>query len=335
VRPSGQVSWLPDRCSPDPSRDRSQWLRRVHSPVTVARPRRSSTGFPVREIGLDPSRFRPDPLPPVGSPRGHEPLRLSSGCYRLGKPPAGTTAPPRLCSPGIGGVRRLIGYLVLTVVAAGCQAAASPPTSPPAAQQVRIRESPSPFREVTAGDVRALIPDAWDAVPAGMADDVREGFIARPRPGAWEDGAQREGMAALWVDGTRVGVPSDYYYLAAAGSALDILTRSRNCSATRQTVVVDHAPAFTSGAADSPGDYIAHGQGTCSIGRTPTRWAYFVAAPGFGPAREVGIPKSSLYVVVAFMPDGPRTDRVLTKLVETTEFGGASMTDFIAAARTA
>ena len=231
-------------------------------------------------------------------------------------------------------MRRLIGYLVLTMVAAGCQAAPSP-TSAPGAPQVRIRESPSPFREVTAGSVRALIPDAWDAVPAGTADDLREGFIARPRPAAWEDGGLREGMAALWVDGTRVGVPSDYYYLAAAGSAMDILTRSRNCSATRQTVIVDHVPAFASGPVDSPGDYIAHGHGTCSLGRNPTKWAYFVAAPGYGPVREVGIPDSSLYVVVAVMPDGPRTSRVLTKLLERTEFGGATMTDFIAAARAA
>ena len=44
---------------------------------------------------------------------------------------------------------------------------------------------------------------------------------------------------------------------------------------------------------------MAQGKGTCNIHGTPTRWAYFVAAPGFGPVRRMGIPASGLYVVVA------------------------------------
>jgi hypothetical protein len=231
-------------------------------------------------------------------------------------------------------VRRAIGCLVLALVAAGCRAATIPRPSVAAEPPLRIQESPSPFREVTAGPVRALIPDDWDAVPAGDPDDPQEGFFARPRPGAWEDGRLREGMAAVWVDGAKVGVPSDYYYLAATRQALDLLlTRSRNCSATKQTVVVDHAPAYADGDPDSPGDYVAHGQGACTAGVTPTRWAYFVAAPGYGPVREVGIPSSGLYVVVAVMPDSPRAPALLTKLLLRTEFAGASMDDFIAAAR--
>ena len=232
-------------------------------------------------------------------------------------------------------MRKVIGYVVLALVAAGCRAATIAPSPVAAGPPLRIQESPSPFRRIMAGPVHALIPDDWHAVPAGDLSGAREGFIARPRPGAWEDGRLREGMAAVWVDGTKVGVPSDYYYLAAAGQALDLITRSRNCSATRQTVVVDHLPAFANGDPDSPGDYVAHGRGTCSAGEAPTRWVYFVAAPGYGPVREVGIPNSGLYVVVAAMPDGPRAPALLTKLLLRTEFAGASMDDFIAAARAA
>ncbi|HZD17687.1 MAG TPA: hypothetical protein VE669_06055, partial [Actinomycetota bacterium] len=74
-------------------------------------------------------------------------------------------------------------------------------------------------------------------------------------------------------------------------------------------------------------------RGRCTIGRHPTRWAYFVAAPGYGPVREVGIPNSGLYVVVAVMPDAPRARAVLDRLVQRTEFGGISVADMIEAAR--
>ncbi len=232
-------------------------------------------------------------------------------------------------------MRKVIGYLVLSLVAAGCRAATLPVSSPVSDPVLEIRESPSPFREVTVGPVSAMIPDAWKPISAFSEDDPREGIIARPRPGAWEDGRVREGMAALWVDGARVGVPSDYYYLAATSHALDLITRSRDCSATRQTVIVDHVPAYAAGDPDSPGDFVARGRGTCQVGEQPTRWAYFVAAPGYGPVREVGIPSSGLYVVVAVMPDEPRTPELLNKLLARTEFGGATIEDFIAAARAA
>jgi hypothetical protein len=139
----------------------------------------------------------------------------------------------------------------------------------------------------------------------------------------------------MWIDGTRVGVPSDYYYLAATGTALDLITGSGECSATRERVIADHRPAFASGDPDSPGDYVATGRGTCTVGRQPTRWAYFVAAPGYGPVREVGIPSSGLYVVVAVMPDSPRVLHTLARMLERTRFGEASVADLIAAARPA
>ncbi len=229
-------------------------------------------------------------------------------------------------------MRRVVGCFVLALVAAGCRAAALPVPPSPGDGTPEIHESPSPFRSVTVGSVRAVIPDEWRPIPAFDDDDPREGIVARPRPGAWEDGQIREGMAALWVDGAKVGVPSDYYYLAATSHALDLITRSRDCRTTRETVIVDHLPAYAAGDADSPGDFIARGHGRCEVDQVPTRWAYFVAAPGYGPARQIGIPSSGLYVVVAVMPDGPKAPSVLNKVLLRTEFAGATIEDFIAAA---
>jgi hypothetical protein len=137
----------------------------------------------------------------------------------------------------------------------------------------------------------------------------------------------------MWIDGTRVGVPSDYFYLAAAGPAVGLLTNASPCSATREQVIVDHRPDFASADPDSPGDYVAYGHGTCTFGRQPSRWVYFVAAPGYGPVRELGIPSSGLYLVVAVVPDSPRAPRILERLLDATRFGGATVDDLIAAAR--
>jgi hypothetical protein len=229
-------------------------------------------------------------------------------------------------------VRKVIGYMVIALVAAGCRdaTASTPPATPP---DLQIRESPSPYTQVTAGAVTAMVPDRWHPQPFVGPGNAERGFIASPAPDHWADSrAPVEGMAALWVDGTRVGVPSDYYYLAATGPALDLLTDSARCSSTSNQVVVNHRPSFADGPPDSPGDYMAVGQGVCQVHHTATRWAYFVAAPGYGPVREVGIPSSGLYVVVAVMRDSPRAAATLDRLVNRTQFGGASVTDFIAAA---
>jgi hypothetical protein len=240
-----------------------------------------------------------------------------------------------ICSPlGIDGVRRVITGIVVSLVAAGCHGGdvGSPDATAPL---LLISESPAPaFNEVTAGPVRALIPERWRAVLAGQAGGLQQGLIASPRPRDWgrPDGSV-EGMAAVWVDVARVGVPSDYYYLAATGPALQRLTHSKDCRPTSHRVIVDHPPALLAGAEDSPGDYVARGQGLCVIGETPTRWAYFVAAPGYGPVRQIGIPSSGLYVVVAVLPDSHRAPTMLDKLLGSTQFAGAGMSDFIAAAR--
>ena len=59
-----------------------------------------------------------------------------------------------------------------------------------------------------------------------------------------------------------------------------------DCRALSEHVIVDHRPSFFTGEAGSAGDYVARGEGTCEVGGTLTRWAYFVAAPGFGPVRQ-------------------------------------------------
>ncbi len=228
-------------------------------------------------------------------------------------------------------MREVIGCLVLCAVAAGCGPARLPAAT--SASAIRIHESPSPFREVTAGPVRALIPDGWEPVAAADPGDAREGIIARPRPGSFEGGRVREGMAVLWIDGARVGVPSDYYYLAAARHPLPPLARGVDCRRVREQVFADHLPSWASGDPDSPGDYVARASGRCRVGRTDTRWAYFVAAPGYGPVRELGIPSSGMYLVVAVMPDGPRVAAMLNRLLLRTAFGDATVEELIAAAR--
>jgi hypothetical protein len=225
-------------------------------------------------------------------------------------------------------VRRLLAGFVLALTAAGCGDVGGPTAL--VARPLTVVSSPSPFSRVTAGEVRALIPDDWHAVSAGR--DVHEGFFASPEPDAWPrmDGSV-SGISATWIDATQVGVPSDLYYMVATGPALGLLTHSPGCRSISQRVIADHRPGYLTGRA-SVGDYIAQGTGRCEVRGVPTRWAYFVAAPGFGPAREVGIPSSGLYEVVAVLPDSRRASGMLRTLMRGATFGGAGVRDFIAAA---
>jgi hypothetical protein len=235
-------------------------------------------------------------------------------------------------------VRKVTGYLLIALVAAGCRDATATPTPPPA-QGVYLRESPTPYTGVTAGDVHALIPDRWKPRLAGPDGGFERGFIASPslgeRWGSLGEGRVGEGMAAVWIDGTEVGVPSDYYYLAATGAAVDRLTDTSGCNAVKPTIFADHRPSFADGPRNSPGDYVALGEGVCSPAHRPKRFVYFVAAPGYGPVHRIGIPASGLYVVVAVVADSPRAESVLDKLVFATRFGSASVGDLIRAAKTA
>jgi hypothetical protein len=222
----------------------------------------------------------------------------------------------------------LLGF-IMTFAAVSCAAADSQPQARPQAQ-IQIHPTDSPYVQVDAGEVHALVPHGWQAVPAN-ADGIREGFVASPQPSAWGafDG-ETYGMAATWIDATQVGVPSDFYYLAATGPLLAQLTAMPGCRMKQHTVFADHMPSFVpTGAAGSAGDYVARGEGICRAPDRPaTRWSYFIAAPGFGPARSIGIPSSGLYLVVAMTRESPRAHQILDRLLDSIRFGSAGILDF-------
>lgn len=229
-------------------------------------------------------------------------------------------------------MRRAILGVAVTLASAGC--GLTPPGAHPAANadEINIQASPTAFTEITAGPVRAMIPDGWQ--PVAASGDAREGFSASPSPARWSrmDGTT-EGITATWVDATQIGVPSDFYYLAATGPLFSRLLDSPDCRAESQQVLLDDSPSFVSGVRGSFGDYMARGEGSCRTRGHATRWAYFVAAPGFGPVRRLGIPRSGLYVVVAVLQDRRGVDRTLQLLIDRTRFGGAGIRDFVRAAR--
>jgi hypothetical protein len=231
-------------------------------------------------------------------------------------------------------LRRIVLGIIVVLVGAGCGHATGAGEPAPVAGRVSIRSTPSPFSQVTAGSVTALVPDGWRAEPAASRVGIRDGFVASPEPRAWRrmDGTTT-GMTATWIDATRVGVPSDFYYLAARGPLLSRLTHSHACRADHTRILVDNRPTFAHGTPGSPGDYVARAEGTCHAAGHPTRWAYFIAAPGFGPIHRLGIPSSGLYVVVAVMPDSALAASQLRRLIAHTSFAGASVNDLAAAAR--
>ncbi|MEA2555486.1 MAG: hypothetical protein QOI60_817 [Actinomycetota bacterium] len=205
----------------------------------------------------------------------------------------------------------------------------APPPGPPVAAP---RTAPSPYTEIVSGSVTALVPRNWQTMPAPTVDGIRGGFFASPHPRAWDrmDGSVA-GMAATWVDATKVGVPSDYYYLAATGPLLDRLTDGGGCRAVHNQIFANHRPGFDGTRGPSPGDYIARADGRCSGAGASTRWASFVAAPGFGPAHEVGIPGSGLYVVVAVLRATEGAGSKLNHLVRHTAFGGTTVPELVGA----
>jgi hypothetical protein len=229
-------------------------------------------------------------------------------------------------------LRRAILGIVVSLAGVACTASSPDPGHAPLADQIRVQGSPSPYSEVSAGPVHALVPDGWR--PIAATTFAGEGFFASPSPHAWSrmDGTT-EGIAATWVDETEVGVPSDFYYLAATGPLFSRLLDSPDCRADSQRIYLNHRPSFAAGKEGSPGDYMARGEGTCDARGHATRWAYFVAAPGFGPVRAMGIPRSGLYVVVAVLRDGHQAGRVLQRLIDQTRFGDAAIRDFVRAAR--
>jgi hypothetical protein len=232
-------------------------------------------------------------------------------------------------------MRRLIACAAVLVTASACRGLAptSAPPDPPA--RLVFTPLPDPYTQVTAGPVQAIVPDRWDSVLAGEGGGLHQGLMSSPRLDRWRrlDGSV-QGMAAVWLDVARVGVPSDYYYLAASGPVLDSLTSREECRHDQHEILVDHRPDFV-GPVDviaSPGDYVARGSGTCIHQGRSTRFAYVIAAPGFGPVRQVGIPNSGLYVVVAVVKSSPQAARELRQMLLSARFGDASVEDLLAAA---
>jgi hypothetical protein len=227
--------------------------------------------------------------------------------------------------------RSLLGIGAVVMMSACAQV--SPASSP--VQDLLVTSSPAPFDLVTAGQVQGAVPDDWHATLADPSFGIRGGFVASPRTGRWSDiDGSAVGMSATWVDATRVGVPSDYYYLAANGPLLSRLTTSADCREQSRRVYLDRRPSFDLDR-HSPGHFMAEGAGVCHLGASATRYAYFVAAPGFGPVHEVGIPSSGLYVVVAVVPAGRGAKNLLEELIGRTRFGDSGVRDFVALARPA
>lgn len=226
-------------------------------------------------------------------------------------------------------VRALLMGFVAVVTAAACAPASSQPAP---STDLLISPSPTPFTLVTAGEVRGAVPDGWHATLADPVLGIRGGFVASPRRGPWSDiDGSAVGMSATWVDATRVGVPSDFYYLAANGPLLSRLTTSANCREQSHRVYLDRRPTFAPDR-HSPGHFMARGAGVCRTSGAATRYEYFVAAPGFGPVHEIGIPSSGLYVVVAVVPRERGSRDLLRQLIRRTRFGDDRISDFVAVA---
>lgn len=212
--------------------------------------------------------------------------------------------------------------VALTLGAVSCGAAASTPPPPATTTDAR-------FTRVSAFGVSAIVPDDWVVTPADDAA-YSVGVAATPGPAVTLGSVPMEqGLIATRVDATAVGAPSDLYYLAAKGPILGEIRDDTRCTIASKQVYANHAPAAITGRTASPGDFVATANGTCGRRDGVTRWSYFVAAPGFGPAREQGIPGSGLYLIVAATPAIPGSARTLARMVDRVRFGDDGMRDFL------
>ena len=240
----------------------------------------------------------------------------------------------RSCVDLLDPVRTRLAALVLVSLLAACTGAS--PDRPSTASNFSVQplaagSSPSPLVEVQAGSVHAAVPDSWEAKPLRDSRFPREGFIAAPRIREWEQGTAARGMEVFWVDVAKVGIPSDYYYLAARGPALTSLNENKACQQGTRRVLVDRPPDLT-GRRFSPSDYVVSGTAVCRSQGRATHWAYLVVAPGFGPVRQVGIRTSGLYVVRVAV-SGARSKGLLKEIIERTRFGNASVPQILKVAR--
>lgn len=183
------------------------------------------------------------------------------------------------------------------------------------------------LRLASANGVETLLPPRWEFRPlAGAPEEHRRGLqAAQASLGMIPTDLRQPGLEAYWVDATGVGVPSDYYRLAARGPVQDLL-RAPGCHREARLVVRSPAEVMAGG------QYVSTSSGTCRVWGGSVRWASFVAAPGFGPVRTLGIPRSGLYVVRASIPDGPDAERRLRTLMNGVSFGGTPIAEFLSVA---
>jgi hypothetical protein len=186
------------------------------------------------------------------------------------------------------------------------------------------------YTRVSAFGVSALVPGDWVEQPAAGAA-FAFGVAASPAPVAGSLAIPVQGLIATRLDATEVGVPSDLYYLAAKGPIVERFADHARCTVTAHRIFVDHAPTSMAGRRGSPGDFMASATGTCGRGGSVTRWSYFVAAPGYGPARESGVPGSGLYLIVVSTPKGPGAGHTLAHLLRNVRFGEDTARDFVRA----
>jgi hypothetical protein len=188
-----------------------------------------------------------------------------------------------------------------------------------------------PLQHVGSAGVEALLPPKWEFRPVPLTDAHQRGIQASTDLTGWSPAdLRRPGLEAYWVDATEVGVPSDYYELAARGPALAILDAVPGCQTETRRVIEPHAHA--TGPHPWPGHFVATVIGTCGAHAGDTLWASVVAAPGFGPVHEVGIPQSGLYVVRASVAQGPTAEQRLVRLMSGVSFGGTSVPEMLVAA---
>jgi len=232
-------------------------------------------------------------------------------------------------------VRRLIASCCAALFAAACARTPQPPSTIPAlapgAPVLQVETRPTPYTEVSSGMVHALVPKRWSAAAIEGPGALSGGVLASPDVPRWHlmDGSV-PGLEAAYVDLARGGVPSDYYYLAARGTAIPRVATSQS---REPRVLVNHQPASIDNP-DSLGDYAVSGTGRCDTpDATPTRYAYFVAAPGYGPVRAVGIPTSGLYVVVAVVQQSPDAAERLRTILMSARFDRTSVAGLVKAAK--
>jgi hypothetical protein len=188
-----------------------------------------------------------------------------------------------------------------------------------------------PLQHVGSHGVEALLPARWEYRPLPLTETHRRGIQASSNLSGWSPAdLRRPGLEAFWVDATEVGVPSDYYGLAARGPALDVLNGVPGCQSETRRVAEPHRHATVMH--PWPGHFVATVIGTCAADTGDTLWASVVAAPGFGPVHEVGIPESGLYVVRASVSQGPSAELRLGQLMNSVSFGGTSVPEMLVAA---